>query len=360
MTTNRRFVKEILDKALSGERISKEEGLKLLNASEDELFSIARAANELRRRKVGEEVTYVINRNINYTNICIGSCKFCAFRKNGKEGYFLSEKEIKKKVEEAVEYGATEVCIQGGLHPSVDVEFLGDLIKIVKSIAKIHVHAFSPMEIYHASKNSRISIKEALSYLKSCGLDSIPGTSAEILCDEVREKICPEKIKTKTWVRIIKTAHTLGIPSTATIMYGHIEKNSQVIEHLEIIRKIQDETQGFTEFIPLSFIPYNTELGKQAKGASSLYDVKIFAVSRIFLDNFVNLQASWVKLGKKLAQLMLCFGANDMGGTLMEENISSSTGLRINILSKDELENMIKQIGRIPRQRDTLYSHQKK
>ncbi|RLF60372.1 MAG: 7,8-didemethyl-8-hydroxy-5-deazariboflavin synthase subunit CofH [Thermoplasmata archaeon] len=354
-------IAEILEKATDNERISEKEALILLKSEENQFFEIAKIANEIRRKKVGDIVTYVHNRNINYTNICIGSCKFCAFRRRKweKEGYLLSLEEIKRKAVEALHAGVTELCIQGGLHPDINLEFLGDIIKTVKEVSNFHIHAFSPAEIYHISKKSKESIKETLSYLKSCGLDSIPGTSAEILSDDVRMEICPDKIDTKTWIRIIRLAHRLGIPSTATIMYGHVEKPEHVVKHLKIIRDIQDDTGKFTEFIPLSFIPYRTELFKKnCMGASSLYDAKIFAVSRIFLDNFLNIQSSWVKLGKKLAQFMLYCGANDLGGTLMEENISSSTGITVKIPSVKELEMLIRQAGRIPKQRDTLYSHQ--
>lgn len=351
-------LEEILLKAYEGKRISEEEALELFKVENfSDILKIGIIADKIRERVVGNIVTYVKNRNINYTNICVNSCKFCAFRRRDG-GYTLTIEEIIKKVDEAVKLGAKEVCIQGGINPSLDFDYYERMLREIKRRYNIHIHAFSPMEIYHISKISGLSIYETLKYLREVGLDSMPGTAAEILDDEIRKIICPEKIDTKTWIEIIKTAHKLGIKTTATILYGHIENYEHVVKHLSIIRKIQDETNGFTEFIPLAFIHKRTELYKMGSrpGPSSVYDIKIYAISRIFLDNIKNIQASWVKLGRKMAQLMLNFGANDLGGILIEENISRAAGAVYEFLSEEEIREMIIQIGRIPKERDTLYN----
>ncbi len=355
-------IKGILDKALDGERINEEEGLLLLKARGKDLLAIALAANEIRHDRVGDVVTYIVNRNINFTNICIGNCRFCAFRKTAKdnEAYFLGIPEIASRVEQAIELGATEVCIQGGLHPDIDANFYGEVLGAVKEAGdSIHTHAFSPMEVHHAARRSSLDIGETLDYFKDCGLDSIPGTAAEILDDGVRSVICPEKISSSEWESIVREAHGQGIPTTATMLYGHVETPEQRMKHLRVIRDIQDDTQGFTEFIPLSFIHYNTPLYRSkmtGPGATGVEDLLVLAVSRIFLDNFRNIQASWVKLGRKFAQVMLNFGANDLGGTLMEEHISKAAGLHAEMLTPEELRSMILDAGRTPRQRDTLYN----
>ncbi len=355
-------LEEILLKAYEGKRITEDEALQLLKVeSFYDVLKIGIVADKIREKKVGNVVTYVKNRNINYTNICINRCKFCAFRREEKDvdAYVLSIEEILKKVEEAVKCGAKEICIQGGINRKLEFDYYEKMLKEIKKRYNIHIHAFSPMEIYHLSKISGFKIYETLKYLKEIGLDSMPGTAAEILDDEIRKRICPEKIDTKTWIEIIKTAHKLGIKTTATILYGHVESYEHVIRHLSILRKIQDETKGFTEFIPLAFVHKKTELYRKFKsqpGSSSIYDIKLYSVSRIFLDNFRNIQASWVKLGRKMAQLMLNFGANDLGGLLIEENISREAGAVYEFPSEQEIRLLISQIGRIPKERDTLYN----
>ena len=322
----------------------------------DDPFETFKIANELRRKAVGDEVTYVVNRNINFTDICVNRCKFCSF--SNRKRYLLSTEEIKKKVEEAVDYGCTEVCIQGGLYPNADIEFYLNILDAVREISKnIHIHAFSPMEVLHAARNSEMHVEDALKEMKAAGLDSMPGTAAEILDDGIRAKICPEKLSSSQWIEIIKTAHNLGIPTTATMMYGHIETWEHRIRHIKIIRQIQEETGGFTEFIPLPFMWRNNSLGKIAKGSSGFEDLLVIAISRIILHPVIkNIQASWVKLGVKLAQAALHVGANDFGGTLIEENISKAAGSTSGeFLSVEELREIIKRAGRIPRQRDTLY-----
>ncbi|MEE9611163.1 MAG: 7,8-didemethyl-8-hydroxy-5-deazariboflavin synthase subunit CofH [Desulfatiglandales bacterium] len=354
-------IRSILNTALDGQRLTVEEGVQLLRASSRDTMAIALTADEVRSSKVGEEVSYVVNRNINFTNICVGSCQFCAFRRReGEKGaYFLDIPQIVEKTQEARDLGATEICIQGGLHPEIDVHFYSDLISAVKDNGNsIHLHAFSPMEIHYMSKQSDMNIGETLKLLKKSGLDSMPGTAAEILDDGIRSRICPQKIKSDEWVSIVKEAHGHGIPTTATMLYGHVESPEQKLDHLSVLRSIQDETKGFTEFVPLSFIHYNTPLfksGKSRPGATGMEDLRALSVARLFLDNFRNIQSSWVKLGRKLAQLMLNFGANDLGGTLMEENISKAAGREVGTMTKEALEQIILDAGKTPVQRDTLY-----
>ncbi|MDK2875647.1 MAG: 5-amino-6-(D-ribitylamino)uracil---L-tyrosine 4-hydroxyphenyl transferase [Archaeoglobaceae archaeon] len=320
-------------------------------------YETFKLANELRKKAVGDVVTFVVNRNINFTDICINDCKFCSFRNRKK--FLLSTEEIKRKVEEAVDFGCTEVCIQGGLLPNADIEFYISILDAVREVSKnIHIHAFSPMEIVHMAKNSKLTTLEVLKILKREGLGSMPGTAAEILNDCIREQICPMKLKTEEWVRVIKEAHGIGIPTTATMMYGHIDSWEDRIRHIMLIKRIQRETGGFTEFIPLSFMWMNNELGKRTKGVSGFDDLLVIAIARILLyPEIKNIQASWVKLGIKLAQASLNFGANDLGGTLIEENISKSAGATSGeFLSPEDLKELIIRAGRIPKQRDTLYN----
>jgi 5-amino-6-(D-ribitylamino)uracil---L-tyrosine 4-hydroxyphenyl transferase len=323
-----------------------------------ELF---RFADELRSLAVGDAVTYVVNRNINFTSRCVGTCGFCAFK--DRNGYILSLEEILAKVKEAKQADATEICIQGGLLPDIDLDFYLGIVEAIKAeFPDMHIHAFSPMEVYHAACSSGITVRKALFRLRKSGLDSMPGTAAEILSDRVREVICPSKMKTREWIDVVRQAHAAGIPTTATMMYGHIETPEERIDHMLIIKEIQKETGGITEFVPLPFLPYNNPLGegliKEGRYATpGIEDLKIYAISRILLHGHVdNIQASWVKLGKKLAQFTLYCGVNDLGGTLMEENISKSAGAsngeRITV---EELEWMIRGADRTPEERTTLY-----
>ncbi|WP_456418768.1 5-amino-6-(D-ribitylamino)uracil--L-tyrosine 4-hydroxyphenyl transferase CofH [Methanocaldococcus infernus] len=339
--------------------IKKREALDLFY--EEDFYDILKFADQLRKEEVGDVVTYVVNRNINFTNICYCNCKFCAFHvpEEDEKAYFLDIKEIVKKAIEAKQLGCTEVCIQGGLHPKIDTYYQAEILKAIKERVDIHIHAFSPMEVYFAAENANLDVEEALKILKESGLDSMPGTAAEILDDEVREKICPNKIKTKEWVYIIKKAHSLGIPTTSTMMYGHVEDYKDWVNHLFLLREIQEETKGFTEFVPLSFMYKLSPLyrdGKSRAGASGIEDLKVFAISRIiFYRVLKNIQASWVKLGKKLVQVSLRAGANDVGGTLIEENISKSAGATVSSMSIEEIKEMIRQVNLKPAQRDTLY-----
>ena len=320
-------------------------------------FETFRIADDIRRRTVGDVVTFVVNRNINFTDICVNDCKFCAFR--NRRRYLLTMEDIKRKVREAVEYGCTEVCIQGGLLPRAGIDFYISIIEAVREVSEdIHIHAFSPMEVYHMARNSGMEIREVLRELKSAGLDSMPGTAAEILDDGIRRVICPNKITTEQWIEIITTAHRMGIPTTATMMYGHIETWEHRIRHMLIIKDIQRKTGGFTEFIPLPFMTKNNELGKIVKGSSGFEDLLVIAIARIILHPEIkNIQASWVKLGVKLAQAALHVGANDLGGTLMEENISKAAGATSGeFIPREEMIRIIEAAGRVPKQRDTLYN----
>ncbi len=313
-------------------------------------------ADQLRKKMVGEAVTYVINRNINFTNRCIGTCKFCAFRK--QDGFILSIPEILDKIREAVTINATEVCIQGGLLPGWDVfNYCEILEKIKEEFPHLHIHAFSPMEVFHASRNGNMSIKETILNLKRSGVDSMPGTAAEILSDRVREEICPDKLTTHEWIDVVRTAHRTGIPTTSTMMYGHIETLEERIDHIFIIREVQKKTGGFTEFVPLPFMSLNNALGDEKKILHANDDLKIHALSRVLLHPYIrNIQVSWVKLGKKMAQSALNLGANDLGGTLMEENISKSAGATNGeYMAPQEFKELIRELNRKPVQRDTLY-----
>lgn len=353
---------EILSKALAGEELSVADGEQLLKTEGEELYALIRAADEVRRKIVGEIVTYVINRNINHTNICAGSCKFCAFRRSPDDpnAYVLTHKQIAAKVREAIEFGATEVCIQGGLHPEFGLKDYISILRAVRNVSpSIHIHAFSPAELDNIAIREGLLVEEVIKTLRNAGLNSVPGTAAEILISRVREIICPKKIPTNRWVEIIKTCHRLGLPTTATIMYGHVETPRERAQHLSLIREVQRETQGFTEFVLLPFMFHNTQLwrgGLVSSSPSVLENLRVHAVSRLMLAGFINnIQTSWVKLGPRGAQLMLTAGANDLGGTLFEENISRAAGVNQQPMTPEQLEQLILELGRVPRQRTTTY-----
>lgn len=343
---------EIYEMAKEGS-VSGDEAAYLME-NQEVLFSLA---DELRKETCGDTVTYVINRNINFTNRCVGDCRFCAFR--DENGYKLTIDEIIGKVREADEFGATEVCIQGGLAPGLGVENYCEILESIKTnFPKMHIHAFSPMEIMHMSVNSGVDETDALLELRKSGLGSMPGTAAEILIDRVRRIICPSKLDSRRWVKIVKTAHRLGIPTTATMMYGHIETQEERIAHILRIKEIQKETGGFTEFIPLPFMSKNNPLGKVCSGVDMMEHMKVHALSRVILHGYIrNIQASWVKLGPEAAQKMLFYGTNDLGGTLMEENISKSAGASHGeYMSPDAFVDLIEAVGRKPARRTTLYT----
>lgn len=359
-------ISSILDRALDEKEISAVCAERLFQANGLELFAITLVADELRRRKNGEFVTYVINRNINFTNVCIKQCGFCAFSRDFRQeqGYLLPIREIVKRAVEAWKLGATEVCIQAGLPPNMDGFLYIDICKAIKKeLPDIHIHAFSPEEILYGSLRSNTKIRDYLKMLKDAGLGSLPGTSAEILVKEIRNKISPGRIKIEDWIEVISTAHKLDIPTTSTIMYGHIESPKDIVNHLEIIRNIQKETRRFTEFVPLSFIHNeapmsNLNLIKGLRnGAEGLEILKMHSISRIFFNNFIdNVQVSWVKEGPKLSQILLNAGANDLGGTLINESISTSAGSQYGQFIKPiDMRKLIRHSGKIPVQRSSTY-----
>ncbi len=313
-----------------------------------------RLSNALREKSCNDVVSFVINRNINFTNRCLGSCTFCSFKQ--VNGYFLTDEQILKRVAEAEELEATEICLQGGLMPGMMLEDYCRILDCVHSnYPRMHLHAFSPMEVMHMSRNSRLDVVDALVELKRSGLGSMPGTAAEILVDSVRRQICPDKLRADEWREIITNAHSLGIPTTSTILFGHVEKLDDRLQHLEILKSIQFETGGFTETVLLPFIPENNILGKSLMGADLLDKMKMHALARVALyPEITNIQASWTKLGREAAAAAIDWGANDLGGTLMDEAIARNAreGPRI---SADELRELIESRGRRAVQRTTLY-----
>ena len=316
----------------------------------------------MREQRAGNAVTYVRNQNINVTNLCVNACGFCGFsKKPGDEGvYFHDKAEIQKKAALAKKRKVTEICTVSGLHPEFTAGSYVEVYRWIREAApEIHLHASNPMEVAYAAKKSGMSTREVLAAMKGAGLGSMCGTAAEILVDSVRDTICRDKISTEEWVRIIREAHAMGIPTTATIMYGHCESDADRVEHLSILRKIQDETHGFTEFVPLSFIHMNTPIFRQGlarAGATGREDLLMVAVARLFLDNFRNIQVSWVKEGIKMAQLGLVAGGNDLGGTMFEESISKGAGAtNTDYLDPKEMQRVAEDLGRTLRRRSTLY-----
>jgi 7,8-didemethyl-8-hydroxy-5-deazariboflavin synthase CofH subunit len=357
----------ILDRALEGRELSAWDGEALFAAESDDLQRLLATADELRRRRVGDGVGYVINRNVNFTNVCVKRCGFCAFSRGhrAEQGYFLPTEEILRRVREAWDLGATEVCIQAGLPPRIDASFYIDLCRAIKNeIPEIHVHAFSPEEVLYGATLGNRSIEDYLMALKDVGLGSMPGTSAEILDDRVRDIISPGRISTRDWITVIRTAHKVGIPTTSTIMYGHLETALDRARHLELLRGIQKETGGITEFVPLSFIASEAPMVKKALVPGVRTEVtredvlRMYAIARLMLDAWIpNIQASWVKQGAELAQECLDAGANDFGGTLMNESISTSAGAQHGqFLHPTEIRSRIRAAGRVPVQRSTTYT----
>lgn len=352
----------LLERTLEGHRLSLEEAFVLFSARNRQVWEILEAADRKREAVVGNDVTYVRNQNINVTNYCINSCGFCGFSKKCGDpgGYYHDLDEIGRKARLAHDRRVTEICTVSGLHPDFDADTYARVYQTISRAAPgIHIHASNPMEVAYAARKSGISTREVLSLMKEAGLASLCGTAAEILVDEVRDVICPGKIRTDEWIRIIKEAHALGIKSTATIMYGHCESAADRVQHLSILRDIQDQTGGFTEFVPLSFIHMNTPIyrgGMSRAGATGREDLLMTAVSRLFLDNIRHIQVSWVKTGTKMAQLGLIAGGNDLGGTMFEESISKGAGaVNTDYLDPREMERIAGDIGRPLRQRTTLY-----
>ncbi len=359
-------VARVLDRALEGKDISVDEALVLFGTSGLEFSALQLVADELRRRTVGDVATYVVNRNINFTNVCIKRCGFCAFSRDFRqeEGYFLPLNEIIRRAKEAWDYGATEVCVQAGLPPQMEGDLYIKLCRAIKEeLPDIHIHGFSPEEVLYGSIRSQCSIKEYLQGLKEAGVGSLPGTSAEILDQELRDRISPGRIRVDQWIEVITPAHELGIPTTSTVMFGHVETDEQLARHIGLIRDIQQRSGGITEFVPLSFVNseapmFLKELVEDVRsGPSGMEVIKVHAIARIMLNNWIpNIQASWVKEGSRMSQLLLTAGVNDLGGTLINESISTAAGTQHGQLMRPtEFRQMIRQAGRVPAERYTDY-----
>ena len=356
----------VLDRALSGADITPEEAVVLFAAEGQDYHALVTTADELRRRTVGDIVTYVVNRNINFTNVCIKGCGFCAFSRDFREeeGYLLPPEEIVRRAKEAWDYGATEVCVQAGLPPKME----GDLyIRLCEAIKKelpdMHIHGFSPEEVLYGSIRSETTIRSYLTELKAAGVGSLPGTSAEVLDQDLRDKISPGRITVDKWTEVITTAHELGIPTTSTVMFGYLETPTQLAKHMDLIRGIQQQTGGITEFVPLSFVHTEAPMFMKGlvenvrSGPTGIDVIKMHAIARIMLNNWIpNIQASWVKEGPRMSQLLLTAGVNDLGGTLINESISTAAGAQHGQLMRaSEFRQMIREAGRIPAERYTTY-----
>lgn len=359
----RTTIEQVLDKQDSA-AITREQWLQLAYAEGDDLLGLLVAANTLRSELVGNIITYVVNRNINFTNVCFIGCKFCAFSRGPREEdiYFHTPEDIARKSLEAAQMGATEVCIQGGLPRGLHPYYYRDVLRAVKAaMPNMHIHAFSPMEIIYGVELTGMSLRDYLMMLRDSGLDTLPGTAAEILDDEVRHVLSRNKVSVAQWQEVIRTAHSCGIRSTSTLMYGHTETPTHWVDQMLMLRGMQNETGGFTEFVPLAFIHTNTILFQQGlsrPGPTLEEHLKIHALARFILAGSIpNLQVSWVKLNRGLSQLCLQAGANDFGGTLIEENISREAGATAGqYTSPEDFQAMIRQIGRIPAERNTVYS----
>ena len=357
-------VRECLEAARSGADLTFEQGLLLARAQGPALAGLIAVADELRRQTVGEVITYVVNRNINFTNVCFVGCSFCGFSRGpgASDAYALSLDDVVRKAREAWELGATEVCIQGGLPRDLDGFFYRDILRAIKrAIPEMHIHAFSPMEIAYGVDKTGMPLGDYLRMMKQEGLGSIPGTAAEILDDRVRQQLSPNKLPVARWVEIMTTAHELGIPSTSTMMYGHVEEPADWVRHILLLRSIQKRTGGFTEFVPLGFIHQNTRLyrrGGARPGAEREEHLRVHALARTLLHGAIrNLQVSWVKLGFETALACLNAGANDFSGTLMEENISKAAGATFGeYVPPADFRGMIRSLGRTPAERTTTYA----
>jgi cyclic dehypoxanthinyl futalosine synthase len=351
-------------------RLNRKEALTLLRSAD--LLGIGQMADNMRKKLHPKGVvSFIIDRNINYTNVCINKCRFCAFYrdKNDPEAYVLSKRKLFKKIKETIDLDGTQILIQGGLHPELDIDYYVDLLKTIKERFDIHVHGFSPPEVCYIADKSGLPIRKTLQILNKAGLDSIPGGGAEILSDRVREVISPKKIGKDRWLKVMEEAHLIGMKTTATMMFGSVEEPEDIIEHLDAVRRLQEKTGGFTAFIPWSFQPGNTELGvggQEGSGfkpdpprgihpATAADYLRVLALSRIYLDNVPNIQASWVTQGLKMAQVALRFGANDFGSTMIEENVVAAAGVKYRV-SVTDIINSIKMAGFHPAQRDMYYN----
>ena len=352
-------VGDALEKALAGERISDEDAVALLRSRD--LVAVGRVANEIRSRlNDPSRVTFIVDRNLNYTNVCVTDCDFCAFyRRPGdrREAYLLPKPVIFKKIEETLAIGGTGLLMQGGHHPDLGIDYYEDLFRSIKARYTIHLHALSPPEIQHIARRSKLTVPETLTRLRDAGLDSVPGGGAEILVDRVRKIIAPKKTKSDEWLDVMRHAHRLGMSTTATMMYGHVETLEERVEHMRRIRELQDETRGFRAFISWTFQRDGNRLedlvSEETRPTSFDY-LLTQAVSRIYLDNVAHIQSSWVTQGMKVGQVALAFGADDMGSVMIEENVVSAAGTTYRTTT-DELVHLIRSLGKTPVQRDTLY-----
>ncbi len=359
-------VRAILERSLGGEELGIDDGIALNEVRGTDLHALCLVADELRRCQVGDRVTYVVNRNINFTNVCIKNCKFCAFARTvrSEQGYFLPHEEISRRVRQAREMGATEVCLQAGLSPNLTGDSYIDLCRVVKEAApEIHIHAFSPEEVKFGASLARVSYGEYLAQLKDAGLGTLPGTSAEILDDRLRKAISPTRITTGEWLEVITAAHRLGIRTTSTMMFGHVESVEDRMRHMDLLRRVQRETGGFTEFVPLSFVHEEAPLFATSDvpgvrpGPTGDDVLRLYSTARLMLGRDIpNLQASWVKEGLRTSQLLLSCGVNDLGGTLMNESISTAAGAHHGqLMTPATLRRVIRDAGRVPVERDTVY-----
>ncbi len=372
MPKKKKTVKKVKKTKPAPSRITKREGLELLKNAD--LLGLGMMADRTRKRLHPEgNVTFIIDRNINYTNVCINKCRFCAFYRDidAPDAYVLSRRRLFNKIRETIKLGGTQILIQGGLHPDLKIDYYLELLESIKNKFNIHVHGFSPPEIHYMADKAGMTLKKTISRLREAGLDSIPGGGAEILSDRIREQVSPKKIGKSKWLKVMEEAHKLGMKTTSTMMFGSIEEPEDIIEHLDSIRRLQDRTGGFTAFIPWSFQPGNTELSQKSEARSQKPEsgtknsqllpatgvdyLRVLALSRIYLDNVPNIQASWVTQGIKLAQVALRFGANDFGSTMLEENVVASTGVKYRVSIPDIL-NAIKESGFRPAQRDMYYN----
>lgn len=359
-------VKAILEKVLLGGEVSEAEATVLFKVEGEDRQALFRVADEMRKRVNGDQVSFVVNRNINFTNVCYMGCKFCGFAKRAedKDAEWLAPDQVVARAQEAWDRGATEVCIQGGLHPKMRGTYYGEIVRAIKqALPDMHIHAFSPFEIWHGASKTRMSYRDFLTDLKEAGLGSMPGTAAEILDTDIRKQLTQNKLSAERWVEIIRTAHEVGIPTTATIMYGHIDGPEHWAAHIALLRDIQKETGGFTEFVPLSFVhtdsPLYTKNPDKVRPGPTADEVdKMHAVSRIMLAGWIdNIQVSWTKLGPERAHQLLRRGVNDLGGTLMNESISRAAGAAFGQeITASEMVQMIRAAGRVPVRRDTIYN----
>jgi len=356
-------VRSALESTLEGRKLDFDDCRLLAHADAADLIAVIRTADELRRKQVGDVITYVVNRNINFTNVCMVGCAFCGFGRgpNASDAYFLSIDEIVAKASEAWKAGATEVCIQGGLPKDFNGFFYRDILRGIRSaLPEMHIHAFSPMEIAYGVEKTGMPLGEYLLMLKEAGLNTIPGTAAEVLDDDIRAALSPNKLKVKQWVEIVRAAHSVGIRSTSTLMYGHVETPEHWVRHMLLLREIQEETGGFTEFVPLGFIHEKTRLYRKdgsRPGFTQRENLAVHALARILFNGLIpNVQVSWVKMGFNESLACLEAGANDFSGTLMEEHISQSAGATHGeYVSPAEFRAQIRRIRRVPAERTTTY-----